>query len=121
MIVQLITGTRRGWPRPEEVRACVRRADILIVGDAWGVDSLAFEEAQRCLVPCLRFVAHWERFPHGAAGPERNGRMVKRLLRYRQQDARILCDAFPDDASRGTWDCVAKLKKEDFQVTIHRR
>lgn len=54
------------------------------------------------------FGADWDHFG-GAAGPRRNGEMVRTALGLLPPQ-QILGLAFPGPRSRGTWDCVRKMK-----------
>jgi hypothetical protein len=117
--VVVITGSRRGWKRPDEVRVTLRDADVLIVGDAVGVDAIATREAQALKVYVNKFYADWDSYG-SSAGPLRNQKMVDRAVRFRDSDgASVTCHAFPAQDSRGTHDCRRRLLDAGFNVEVH--
>lgn len=85
----------RDYPNRDAVREYVRNlpADAVVVsGGASGVDSVAEDEASRCGLQTVIYLADWNK--HGrAAGPIRNRMIV-------QEADRVV--AFWDGRSRGT-------------------
>jgi hypothetical protein len=118
--VVVITGSRRGWKRPDEIRAALQGADVLIVGDAPGVDAYAAREAKAMGVYVNKFTAYWDDYG-SSAGPLRNQRMVDRAVMFRDDDgANVTCHAFPRDTSIGTHDCKRRLMDAGFAVEVHK-
>lgn len=116
----LITGTRYGWDEdllsagllvayrvlePEPSTEPV----LLVHGSADGVDSQAAQIWQDLGMPTEGHPAEWDRYGK-AAGPMRNAVMVNL--------GADLCAAFPDEKSRGTWDCVRKARAAGIIVLI---
>ncbi len=88
--------------------------DLLYVGDATGVDAIATWWAQKNDVARQVFEAHWTQIGK-AAGPERNERMVAAALALRDTH-RLVGLAFPGPRSRGTWDCVERMRRAGIDV-----
>lgn len=85
--------------------ACKRKGSDEMVGadryaDDWGRAEPGIEVRP--------FEADWDRLGN-AAGPLRNGEMIRAALRLLPPD-QILGLAFPGPRSRGTWDCVKKMR-----------
>lgn len=99
-----IVGTREepnGWQR--EVIFTALRAlgpnDVVVTGDATGIDTCALHMAQLLGVRVEVHEANWKELGK-LAGPERNGRMVL-------DSDRML--ALPAPRSRGTWNAVKQM------------
>lgn len=118
MKVIAITGTRRD-KRKGEVRAYLveQQPDIVIVGDAPGVDAEAVAWARNrvllivCYAPWRAAGKSFVRSPLRApywpgAGNYRNSAIARALESYQRDGTQVRLAAFPDDESRGTWDCV---------------
>lgn len=121
----LITGTRRdtrtghAWDY-----LTLHKPDIVVVGDATGID----EEARRWCrfngVHRFRCDALWEHYrnkPGGVhqAGPRRNAAMawlVGCVVRGCSPDDEIWCAAFPDPDSSGTIDCINQALANRIRV-----
>jgi hypothetical protein len=140
--VSLITGSRK-WPATERdaIHAALRGSELLIVGDAPGVDSIALDWALAndviVHVYCAdqrRFdllnglpqvyveqASDWRRkYPQGSAGTVRNARMVKAAFDMQTTlQVRVQCHAFPLAGSSGTWDCYQRCKAAGLDVTLH--
>ena len=122
MRVVVITGSRRGWPRPKEIFDLVGAADLLLVGDAPGVDELARGSARARGMAFDVFHAGWTRQGR-SAGPLRNRRIAAAAHWYESlgdDDIVVECHAFPDANSIGTLDCIAALRDAGFHVEVHR-
>lgn len=105
----VVTGTRRGspltWPVLNAYRKLWGPPYLILGGDLngsrysqSGVDLQAFEWGRANHCHGMIEYAFWDRFGDGA-GPERNGRMVRRA----GEGHHLL--AIPDERSRGTWNC----------------
>jgi hypothetical protein len=81
---------------------------LVIHGAYRGADTLAAEWAKSRQVRELPFAADWNAYPHGAAGPIRNSRMLA-------EGKPDLVVAFP--GNRGTADMVRKA--EHANVPVH--
>lgn len=117
--VVLITGTRHQLngdaPLVEEA---IVGADIVLVGDATGVDAHARNSARWQHVGTVQtFEAHW-RTEGRAAGPKRNQRMVDEAARLMSEGHDVHCHAFPSKDSRGTWDCIRRAVAAGIPTTV---
>ena len=139
----VVTGSRR-WSDPEPLRAALRCADVLIVGDCApdpitrsSADALALCIALRWdIVPQVfaasasraeflrkkgihvEVVSDWER-DGDSAGPLRNVAVANAAIAARKL-GEVKCHAFPLEGSAGTFDCMRKLQRAGFVVEIHR-
>lgn len=141
MRVVVITGSRH-WRHVAPIRRALRRAELLIVGDAPGADTIAFHEAVRsdvivamyCASPanaaradsCLAqagaaaavfVVSDWAVQPY-QAGPIRNLAMVARAVQERAAGMDVRCYAAPLPDSIGTIHCMHQLSKAGFPVRV---
>ena len=119
MKVIAITGTHRATRRGEVTAYLEReKPDVVIAGDADGVDkeARAWAKGRALLIECH---APWQapgKVPTGksywpGAGPFRNGAIAHILCSYLLDDVEghvLRLAAFPDEVSRGTWDCVER-------------
>lgn len=122
--IAIFTGDRE-WNDREIVRLVIDQQiahnfDVLVVGDARGLDTMAYEEVvawnesrdeeSSAPIHIVREFAYWHRFG-GGAGPERNGRMLHHGLGH---DSKVF--AFHDDIehSRGTRNCVIQAQGLGF-------
>lgn len=130
MRIVLVTGTReRLTPKGEGfVRAIIRneKPELSIVGDCpTGVDKIASDLAEIDWGGIAVFAADWN--AHGrAAGPKRNGEMVKhaQMCLAESPSHTVTVLAFPVAGSKGTRDCIkqalaAGLQVKEFDVTQH--
>ncbi len=116
--VCVIMGSRRG---PGNQRTylykLIAKCELVIVGDAPGVDEEAIAVCVRNGIPYDKFHAGWE--GGRADGPKRNGRMALYAAALRQSGCKVIAHAFPDSKSTGTWDCVRQLQELGFEPVIH--
>lgn len=84
--------------------------DLVVVGDAMGVDLFVREWCQEHRVAFSVFFAHWDKYGN-AAGPIRNRRMAAMVEKLY---------AFPGPESRGTLDMIGQCEKEILcqEITI---
>lgn len=86
----------------------VRPFDVLIHGDARGVDRMGRDWAIENGIAVMKFPANWTK--HGkSAGPIRNGEMI-------EKGHPTIAAAFPLNDSIGTWDMVRKLDVNDIPI-----
>jgi hypothetical protein len=142
LTVLLATGDR-SWRDRETVHAVLTHYDpqdtILIHGGANGLDEIAGEEALLLQYSEIRcFPALWK-LHHNSAGPQRNSKMLKTLLAYREAHdlgalgahssppsppPRLRVISFHDDlqnGSKGTRDMVEKAlraKEKGAPITL---
>lgn len=119
----IVTGTRNPLHLvgKETVAAAILSAapKMVLVGDCpTGVDLVTRELCKRNRILYILFRANWD--AHGrAAGPIRNGRMVRFALKLLEQDigwdANVL--AFPAGRSPGTRDCMNQARRAGLLVT----
>jgi hypothetical protein len=114
--VVVITGSRY-WTRPGPITDAIQGADLVIHGCARGADELAGLAAQSEQLDELVFRAHWHDGGK-AAGPARNERMALCAQKLRSQGHAVHCCAFPLEDSRGTWDCVRRMREHEVPVTV---
>ena len=92
----------------------VRRDVPLVLGDnPNGLDAMALRLARQAGLDPDVHEADWDRYGL-AAGPKRNGEMVRAGLRF---DHPVLV-AFPDEKSKGTRDCVRQATATKRFVVI---
>lgn len=103
----VVTGTRLGrpdvWAKLDEYLDAFGEPELVILGDGKGVDAQAAGFFQGLSIPTRVFAADWMSGPN--AGPKRNQEMVNAA---RPGDHLL---AFPDESSRGTWDCYRRGQK----------
>lgn len=113
----VVTGTRRGHPHVIDVLdGWLRRhgyPDMVILGDADGVDAMALDWAHKRGFKGVTFqhIAEWDRLGD-AAGPKRNAAMVA----HAGPGAHLV--AFPDERSKGTWNCVQQASAAGLHVYV---
>lgn len=107
--VVLVTGTRRDTRRGE-VSSYLDAflPDVIIVGDATGVDAEAVAWGKGKVDVC-QWHAPWKTLG-GKAGPHRNSALAATLAWFEGSGHWARCAAFPDEHSRGTFDCVSQLR-----------
>ena len=140
MRVVVITGSR-WWPYPEPLEHALRGAELAILGDATGADTLSLEicldndiiAQVYCASPRnaqkLRAkyghrigvypVSDWD--VDGRTGPDnagfiRNGAMLHRAMAERDAGMPVDCYAAPLPKSSGTYHCRRILKGQGFMV-----
>ena len=84
--------------------------DVIIEGGASGVDRIAGDYARENDIPLMVFPADWNKYGR-AAGPIRNGEMVK-------HGTHLL--AFWDGKSRGTKNMIETAKKHGLVVGVYK-
>jgi hypothetical protein len=123
-IVILTTGCR-DWTDHNAVgnalyEETLGHTDIVVFhGDCpTGADKFVGECCDAVNLYCRAFPADWEQ--HGkAAGPIRNREMVKAALVIRNLNhGRVVCLAFWDGESRGTWNCIQEAVRAGLPVRI---
>lgn len=119
----VITGTRRGSPRLLDLVSTWLQSlptdTVLIAGAARGTDRIAGNLWRKWGARSGHAEpADWAAFSKDA-GPVRNAAMVAMAVELRARGWVCEgCAAFPDSESRGTWDCVRKLKNAGFDVDV---
>lgn len=112
MIATLVTGSRKWTDRVIIERAFNRWPPQLIIhGDAPGLDTLADFVAVQRGIDRVRCPANWTRHGH-RAGPIRNRFMLKLL-----PPARVL--AFPLPGSVGTIDMIRLARRNGIDVFVY--
>lgn len=93
-------------------------APLLIVGDATGMDVSMKVQAEKMGWDVQRFEADWTKLGN-AAGPMRNSAMIARAVQLRRLHLiQVVCVAFPDEFSKGTWDCAKQAAKVGIEVLV---
>jgi hypothetical protein len=93
--------------------ACTPRGSTEMVG----ADRYADDWAQTAPgIDCRQRPADWDRYGN-SAGPRRNREMVWEAVQLAPVEY-IHGLAFPDPASRGTWNCVAEMKNAGIDTDI---
>lgn len=117
MRVVVITGSRN-WTDRKAIQAALEGADLLIHGGARGADLLAQDVALGASMDVLLVPANWKQYGK-SAGMARNSRIAMWASRLRNQGYDVVCYAFPMPDSRGTWDCVEKVRAFGIPTTVH--
>lgn len=115
MLVCVITGSR-SWMPTEPIHKALAGAELLVAGDCpTGADAIALAYAKANDVMYAVLVADWK--AHGnKAGPIRNQSIADRALAERVAGMEVRCFAFPIASSRGTIDCMKRLRDAGFDV-----
>lgn len=122
----LVTGSRHGLDQTklgdsinEYIKAFIEDVDLVIHGNAPGVDT-EFEEA--CVWHCVHTLpmsACWDE--HGpAAGPIRNTHMVNLAYAMSKSGWEVKAMAFPGPKSTGTTNCIKRIKEKGFDLKIEK-
>lgn len=123
MNVRVVTGSRYGTSsssQREELRRFVSGADLLILGDASGVDAEALDLAIILGISYQTFTAFWDLLGL-SAGPTRNETMAAAAHVYAKRNHAVIGGAFPGNGnSTGTYNCISALKKLDIPVEVYR-
>ncbi len=85
---------------------------LMIFGDAVGVDTIAWEYCEENHIPYLCFEANWALYKKGA-GVIRNEEMVRQLS---EKDDLVLI--FLDGATPGTMDTYKRAKKKRLNTKV---
>jgi hypothetical protein len=117
MKIAVVTGTRRDTMAGAITRALdAWEPDVVLVGDATGVDAEAREWTRVCGAQLVVFSANWR--VHGkAAGPKRNAALADAAEAYARGPYVVQAFAVPDGSSIGTHDCVRALKARGVPVS----
>lgn len=112
MNVLVVTGTRRTLSVHGRDRLFVSLAaesfDLLLVGDASGVDRLTRAYCVEYGLIFEMYIAEW-RLLGRSAGPQRNQQMIDRAVVLRAEGSTVRGLAFPGRSSVGTWDCLRRM------------
>ena len=82
-----------------------------------GADSLVSMWADDNEVPALKFRPDWNAFGR-SAGPVRNQDMADAAKALADTNE-VICLAFPIDRSKGTWDCLRRMKCAGIQCYVY--
>lgn len=118
MKVALVTGSR-DWTDGKAIRSVLNAfgPDLLIHGDCpTGADQIADEWGRATGTFTMRFPAERSGSQWPAAGPVRNGDMVKVAATLAKYGNEVGVFAFPLPGSKGTPDCVGKAKRATLTV-----
>ncbi|HEV7717192.1 MAG TPA: hypothetical protein VGO53_16460 [Steroidobacteraceae bacterium] len=123
MRVVVITGSRE-WTERLPISIVVALADLVIHGGARGADTLAERAAAQLQIDTLTLRAKWTKAANPAkvdkwAGFERNERMAKHAAELSAMGDDVQCFAFPLGESRGTRDCIARMRKHGVKTTVY--
>ena len=125
----LVTGTRNGFGcdpclAMEEAMSAAGLGCGAVVelvhGGANGVDTESTAWARCWGIPVRVFQADWKTRGY-FAGPIRNGEMVDYcdvMAGSAGDEAPCVCLAFPDQKSKGTWDCVRRAKAAGIRAVV---
>lgn|SRR5262245_3447965 len=140
MKVSMITGASR-WPETERgpIHEVLVGTELLIVGDAPGVDRIAIDWAiaNDCIVRVyccnhlqfaqlqplpnvyVEMAADWRKWKK-QAGNIRNARMVREAAEVQiQLGLKVSAWAFPLAGSTGTWDCYQQAKDAGIDIQLY--
>jgi hypothetical protein len=124
--VLVVTGGRSGIPenvswgieKLEQLEREIAHADLVLHGDADGVDRQAARIATKLNVHSMGIAAMWKR-RGDKAGPERNTKLAEVASLLPQGGADVRYAALPDSRSTGTWDAVNKLKGNGIRGKVY--
>jgi hypothetical protein len=124
--VLIVTGSRSGIPdgvswgieRLEQLEREIANADLVLHGDADGVDRQAARLATQLNVHSMGIAALWRKRGK-KAGPERNTKLAEVAGLLQQGGADVHYAALPDSRSSGTWDAVNKLKAHGIRGKVY--
>jgi hypothetical protein len=126
MRVVVITGSRKWsdrWPIARVIGGTHltrhTAANLVIHGGAKGADAIAHAVALDYEIEVLTVPARWNAIGKDKAGPARNERMLRWAFMLASQGHDVHCYAFPLSGSRGTWDCVQRMRKHGVPTTVH--
>lgn len=114
--VAIITGSREN--PPDWVRDAILQIDndydLIIVGDADGVDRFVRVHCESPFVPVAAF---WK--DDGlSAGPIRNQQMIVLGKEFQKLVAEVTCFGFPSEASRGTHNCLKWARQYGIETVV---
>lgn len=90
--------------------------ELVILGDARGVDTAAKYMCQELNIPHIVFTAQWKRYGR-SAGKRRNQDMIDAAFLL-GNDAVLY--AFPHwEVSPGTYDCINRAKRAGLEVEVY--
>lgn len=110
LLVYLIAGTRRQTRRGDAERFLdgARKPDVVIVGDAGGID---LEVRNWCKVHSVSLLEGIAVGKWPEAGPRRNRVMALVAAALQAQGHEVLAFFFPDEQSTGTPECKKECKR----------
>jgi hypothetical protein len=117
MRVLVVTGSRKHSPEAL-IRAAVEGYDLVLHGDAPGVDWCTRQQCRKRGIPQLSIGAFWNQIGSGA-GPERNQEMVDHAVMLRDMGHSVRAAAFPAYGSTGTRDCMRRLRAAGIETEVH--
>lgn len=117
----LVTGDRDAQPLDwmKHVDAYCANFDVIIEGDARGIDRMAATVARKHKKELLVFPANWDRYGR-SAGPRRNEQMLAKLRFLEREGCEIEVIAFHPDIrnSKGTYHMAKIAWQTGVPVTI---
>jgi hypothetical protein len=115
MIITIITGSRN-WQDRAAIERALHGSDGAILGDcSTGADAIALEVCKSWDIAVTVHKADWTKHGKGA-GPKRNQAMADDAIKARELGFDVRCYAFRLPDSRGTVDCIARLRMRGFEV-----
>lgn len=118
MKVKIITGSRRGTLRVTELKDEILGSDLVIHGDAEGVDRMADQIARLVGVHVVRVPALWK-VSGNAAGSRRNEILAHIGVMMRAGGDAVRFAAFPAQDSRGTWHAIRAFQHEQIEGQVY--
>lgn len=120
MHVLIVTGSRHYIEVAEKwVDTVLKGVDLLIIGDASGVDLLIRQRALQLGIKVAAIHAFWKQ-EGNAAGTYRNQAMIDLGVLIRPLGATVVGAAFPATDSIGTWRAVDAMKAAKIPCTVFR-
>lgn len=126
MRVVVITGSRE-WTDRGPIARVIRglhlsqpvEANLVIHGGCSGADAIAHDVARGLETEVLTVPARWKAIGRRYAGPARNERMLRWAYMLACQGHDVECFAFPLPGSRGTCDCVRRMRAHGIRTTVY--
>lgn len=120
MRVRVVTGSRDFIEAAEKYATQVLEdIQLLIVGDAKGVDKYFRLRADKALIDVAPFRAFWEE-KGKIEGRIRNSRMIVVAAMFRSLGAEVVGAAFPGPNSIGTYHCMEEMKAFQINYKVYR-
>jgi len=91
--------------------------DLVVVGDAAGVDSQVRDWAREMSITVQVFEANWGLYG-SMAGPVRNNQMITYAATCRDHGDDVKCFAFPGQERGGTHDCYDRARTANLKTVM---
>ena len=118
MKVVVITGSRHLFPKEQLAEIFRNGVQLVITGDAKGVDHTAYKLAKEMGLTSISLKAWWDDYGK-SAGHTRNSDMVALAVTFRALGCEVRGHAFPAEDSIGTYNCITQLAAAGIEGTMY--